>query len=874
MATSENMQTPAGHGGASFGAPLLARKWRWLALAAVVAGIAGLGMYLLVDAYLLSQARKNVRDVLLSHRGVHLYIQRTMHPEFYRARTNDAIALDYYAPEILSSTFMVRRLHEFYNEERGKAGLPPIYYKMAADNPRNPVNRADENERRLLAYFRTHPDAAEYSRVEEIDGVTCLVFAMPFLRNEARCLVCHGTREDAPPGLRARYPEDGGFGEAVGGLRGIESLRVPIEREQLTATVATLASLSGFGVIAILLSFNRILNQTVRQRTQALSSREKTFRRLLDAADAVPFEYSPETDRYTFVGRQYRDLMGPPSSSLRTWKDFEQTVDPEDRDTVLRGCREAARAGQDYDCELRVLGSGGRTRIVRQKVNIVKEDGRPPQMVGFLHDVTGARREASIQKARLAIAENAMSLSLDDLLRQLVDAVESLTGSEVGFFHFIDQDRQTVQFQQWSTRALANARIEGKGVRRPFRLSDMEAGCVRHGSVFICNEPLSAKGDTGLPGGCGPLSRGMLYPIACDGKGVALLGVGNKRGNYDSFDAGLVERFTGIVSEVVFRKIAEEDKSKVEAQLAQAQKVESIGRLAGGVAHDFNNMLQAIHANAALALQDLHPDSPLREHIEEIQKAARRSGDLTRQLLAFARRQTIAPRVLDLNETVVNMLKMLRRLIGEDIHLAWAPGLDLWPVKVDPSQIDQILANLCVNARDAIKGVGKVTIETSNTAFDDAYCQTHGGFVPGDYVRLSVSDNGCGMDKDVLAHLCEPFFTTKEVGARNGLGIGHGVRHRPPETAGFSTSTASPARAPPSRCFFRATRWRRRPAVTRRPNGLRKVGARPSCWWRTNLRCCESVEECSRTLATACWQPPRPVKRSGWRSSTTVRSSC
>jgi CheY-like chemotaxis protein len=199
--------------------------------------------------------------------------------------------------------------------------------------------------------------------------------------------------------------------------------------------------------------------------------------------------------------------------------------------------------------------------------------------------------------------------------------------------------------------------------------------------------------------------------------------------------------------------------------------MESVGRLAGGVAHDFNNMLQSILGNASLALQDLSPDSQLRECLEEIQKSAQRSADLTRQLLAFARKQTIQPKVLDLNDTVAGMLKMLRRLIGENIELTWMPGPGIWPVKVDPSQIDQILANICVNARDAIAGAGKVTIETVNVALDDTYVTIHPECAPGDYVMMAVSDNGQGMNAEIRAHLFEPFFTTKEMGKGTGLGL-------------------------------------------------------------------------------------------------------
>jgi CheY-like chemotaxis protein len=157
--------------------------------------------------------------------------------------------------------------------------------------------------------------------------------------------------------------------------------------------------------------------------------------------------------------------------------------------------------------------------------------------------------------------------------------------------------------------------------------------------------------------------------------------------------------------------------------------------------------------------------------MQEIQKAAKRSANLTRQLLAFARKQAIAPKVLDINETIEGILKMLRRLIGENIDLAWFPKQDLWTVKVDPSQVDQVLTNLCVNARDSIESVGKVTIETDNMNFDMENCRDHLGFLPGDYVMISVSDNGFGMDKETLGNIFEPFFTTKDFGEGTGLGL-------------------------------------------------------------------------------------------------------
>ena len=219
------------------------------------------------------------------------------------------------------------------------------------------------------------------------------------------------------------------------------------------------------------------------------------------------------------------------------------------------------------------------------------------------------------------------------------------------------------------------------------------------------------------------------------------------------------------------RKSTEAEREKLQEQLNQVQKLESVGRLAGGVAHDFNNMLGVILGHTELALIKADPVQPLCSDLQEIRKAAERSAKLVRQLLAFARKETIAPKVLDLNKTVEGMLQMLQRLLGEDIDLSWNPAALECPVKMDPSQIDQILANLCVNARDAIVGVGKIMIETAQVVFDEKYCSNHAGCISGEFIMLAVSDDGCGMTKEIQDKIFEPFFTTKAVGEGTGLGL-------------------------------------------------------------------------------------------------------
>jgi two-component system, cell cycle sensor histidine kinase and response regulator CckA len=234
---------------------------------------------------------------------------------------------------------------------------------------------------------------------------------------------------------------------------------------------------------------------------------------------------------------------------------------------------------------------------------------------------------------------------------------------------------------------------------------------------------------------------------------------------------GKVLGIRSTVENITDRRRTEEALRKSEEQLRQWQKVEAIGRLAGGVAHDFNNLLMTIKGCSELLVNSLDQQDPRRGEVEEIRKAAERATALTRQLLAFGRRQVLQPQVVDLNAIVTNMHRMLQRLIGEDIQLFTTLEPGLWSVKVDPGQIEQVVMNLALNARDAMPSGGKLTIETANNLLDAEYARGHVSVKPGPYVMLAVSDTGCGMDKETQSQIFEPFFTTKEKGAGTGLGL-------------------------------------------------------------------------------------------------------
>ncbi|HET8649568.1 MAG TPA: ATP-binding protein [Gemmatimonadales bacterium] len=236
------------------------------------------------------------------------------------------------------------------------------------------------------------------------------------------------------------------------------------------------------------------------------------------------------------------------------------------------------------------------------------------------------------------------------------------------------------------------------------------------------------------------------------------------RGQPEVGPDGKMRRVVGLAMDIT-------DRRRLEEQLVQSQRLEAIGRLAGGVAHDFNNLLTAILGYANFALRGLPPGSSARADIEAIERAGQRAASLTGQLLAYARRQMVVPRVVDLGELLTGMEGMLQRIIGEDIHLTTRIAPDLWRARIDPTQFEQVVLNLVVNARDAMPGGGTLTLEVSNRVIDPVYADGHSELVPGSYVMLEVADTGTGMDPDTRARIFEPFFTTKEQGKGTGLGL-------------------------------------------------------------------------------------------------------
>jgi two-component system cell cycle sensor histidine kinase/response regulator CckA len=482
-------------------------------------------------------------------------------------------------------------------------------------------------------------------------------------------------------------------------------------------------------------------NITERKRVEeALRASEEKYRSITESMSDLLSDIDAN-GLYKYVSPSFRKTLGYDSEDVLGASVFDR-VHPEDMDRVAAEFSDGIKTKTDREVEYRYRHADGHYIWLRSSSNSLFDAAG--EFVGAIINSSDINKRKQMED-KLTQREAQYRLLANNMRDQvwLMDLnlkPTYISPSVAKARGYTLEEIVQLPLDKHLTATSLQAAMEFFAIHMPKALADPSyflrsslelEFCRKNGSTYCVETAFSLVRDE-------------------NGKPVSLLGVGR---------------------DITDRKRAADEKAKLENQLQQSQKMEAIGTLAGGIAHDFNNMLGVILGYVEIAIEQVDPAQPLHADLQEIRNAAQRSADLTRQLLAFARKQVVSPKVLDLNDTMAGMLNMLQRLIGENINLAWLPGANLWPVKIDPSQIDQILANLCVNARDAITGVGKITIETRNITLDEVYCADHAGFVPGEYVLLTMSDNGCGMDKEILGKLFEPFFTTKGVGKGTGLGL-------------------------------------------------------------------------------------------------------
>ncbi len=469
--------------------------------------------------------------------------------------------------------------------------------------------------------------------------------------------------------------------------------------------------------------------ESIKKTESELIKSEAKYRRLTENATDVIFRMSLPEGRYEYINPASIDLFGySPDEFYASAFLIQKIIHPDLKDYFNEQMDRLINGDMLPTLEYQIIHRSGETKWLSQRNVLVRDnEGHPIALEGIITDTT----DNKLSEISLKYSESFLGTLIDTIPVPVFykDNKGRYLGFNKAFENFFGETKD---------------HLIGKSV---FDINPRELAEVYH------------KKDAEL------LMNGGVQQYESKVKNALgeIRDVVFFKGSFTDAN-GNIDGLIGTVLDMT-------EKIKIEEQLRQAQKMDAIGRLAGGVAHDFNNMLSVIIGHAEILREDMEKTGLATTNLEQIHDAAKRSANLTKQLLAFARKQTIEPKILNLNQVLEDMLKMLNRLIGEDIDLTWIPGKDLWAVKMDVSQVDQVLANLCVNARDAINENGKVTIETGNTEISEEYCKDHPDFISGKFVMLAVSDDGSGMDKETVRNLFEPFFTTKTMKKGTGLGL-------------------------------------------------------------------------------------------------------
>ena len=478
-------------------------------------------------------------------------------------------------------------------------------------------------------------------------------------------------------------------------------------------------------------STEELLECTLSRVQWDLEESERRYREIFEnAKDAI---YVHDLNgRYTLVNPAAEELSGYSRDEILQLSVFDM-ASPEHVELICNSLKQKLTDHAPTTYEIEAIRKDGTRVPVEVSSRLIYRDGRPIGVQGSVRDISERRRAEEVVRAS------------EQRFRDLVENANDIifTCDMLGNITSLNR---------------AGERVTGYTAEEALKMNFAQA--VSPDDIAKVRHMLSRKRAADVA---------TVYDLELITKsgGRAAVEISSRAILKDGQAVGV----QGIARDITDRQRMENDLRASQAQLQQSQRLEAVGQLAGGVAHDFNNLLTAIIGYSDFALRKMRANNPIRRDIEEIKKAANRAATLTRQLLAFSRKQILKPEVLDLNLVVGDMHKLLERLIGEDIDLVTTLGSDTDPVKADRGQLEQIIMNLVVNARDAMPFGGSVTIETANVVFDEAYTSEHVPVKPGKYAMLAVSDSGLGMDANTQLHIFEPFFTTKELGKGTGLGL-------------------------------------------------------------------------------------------------------
>jgi len=519
-----------------------------------------------------------------------------------------------------------------------------------------------------------------------------------------------------------------------------------------------------------------------KRAEQAVKESEHRYRILLGAVTS--YTYSVEVENGTPLSTHHKP--GCVSATGYTPEDYASDpnlwismVHPDDRDMVGQHVAKVLAGEETPPIEHRIIHRDGSTRWIRDTVVQHRDDGgRLVRYDGLVGDITERKQMDEVKRLDEARLEALLELSrmaeapLEQITNFALEQGIRLTRSSIGYVGFLDEDESVVTMTSWSTDVMEKCAIAEEPRRFSAKAGGLCGEAIRQRKPIVVNDysaPHPAK--RGYPEGHIPPTRFMSIPVFDGERIVAVAAVANKEEEYDESDVRQLTLLMQGMWRLVQRKQAEEALRKKDEELRQSQKLEAVGQLAGGIAHEFNNLLQAISGYSGFAMEGLSSEEQRYQDLQQVRKAADRAAALTRQLLGFGRRQMLKRKDVDPNNVVADLGKLIRPTIDERIELDLTLGENVGTVLADPGELQQVLLNLCLNARDAMPSGGKLLIRTENVVLRTAIRTSAVDVAPGHYAVISVTDTGRGMPSEVKERIFEPFFTTKGVGEGAGLGL-------------------------------------------------------------------------------------------------------
>ncbi|HPQ68706.1 MAG TPA: DUF3365 domain-containing protein [bacterium] len=641
-----------------------------------------------------------------------------------RPYLNEKLSGEDFDPQVMSSSYVS---HELFERVREK--FPEYVLKFSATEPRNPANSAGPDEKNIIEYFNANPEKKVW--LGEIDMNKKEYFGIFVARRmEESCLQCHGDPMDAPDNLRKIYGEKTGFYRHVGETIALDTVAIP--KSQINDTLrAELNQQVLISVLIILISMLLAFVVFRRFISHPMGRLAAHFDRLSSSEDYGSIRPLPTKgqDEFSVLTRSFNILAAK-------FNEHQSGLERQVQERTL----ELAESNEELASEVQERKQAEQTLRLNER--------RLEAMLHLTQMFNCTRREI-----------------IDFVLTEIV----KLTKSEMGYIILLGEVENIESVGVWTIRE-----TDTQAVKPLHEVNDhpLLKKLVREATPYAGN---GNHGDAGhlfgeLLTGSVNVTRHINIPMMQEGKVVALVGVANKQTAYDEGDVRQLTILFGSMWRLFMEKAALEEKEKLTRQLQDARKMEAIGRLAGGVAHDFNNILTGISGYAELLLAQIR-DQDINQAAGEIKNAAQRAAKLTQQLLAFSRQQVISPQVVDLNHVIEQALPQLRRSSRDDVEIVFLPQERTFDTVIDPEQFNQIMQNLLVNANEAMPRGGRVTIETKRTYLDKSFCRKYATVSEGDYIEVSVRDTGQGIAAQKLDKIFEPFFTTKEFGKGSGLGL-------------------------------------------------------------------------------------------------------